>query len=95
MVRWNRGPRGSSGELAKRRLKVLLLSDKAGCSPEMILMIKDDMIHAISKYMEIEKDRVQLLMDTGTDALSEGARQRVGVLHANIPIPSISNKRLF
>ena len=95
MVRWNRGPGGSSGELDKRRLKVLLLSDKAGCSPEMILMIKDDMIHAISKYMEIEKDRVQLLMDTGTDALSEGARQRVGVLHANIPIRSISNKGLF
>ena len=45
--------------------------------------------------MEIEKDRVQLLMDTGTDALSEGARQRVGVLHANIPIRSISNKGLF
>ena len=30
----------------------------------MILMIKDDVIHAISKYMEIEKDKVQIQMDT-------------------------------
>ncbi len=95
MVQWNRGPHGSSGATAKRRLKLLLVSDKAGCPPEMILMIKDDMIHAISKYMEIEKDRVQLLMDTGTEALPGDARQGVGVLHANIPIRSISNKGLF
>ena len=81
MVRWNRDPYGSSGETAKRRVK--------------LLMLKDDMIHAISKYMEIEKDRVQLLMDTGTEVLSGGSRERVGVLHANIPIRSISNKGLF
>ena len=95
MVRWNRDPHGSSGETAKRRLKLLLVSDKAGCPPELILMLKDDMIHAISKYMEIEKDRVQLLMDTGTEVLSGGSREGVGVLHANIPIRSISNKGLF
>ena len=54
-MRWFQGfQTRRSGETAKMRLKLLLVSDKAGCSPEMILMIKDDVIHAISKYMEIE-----------------------------------------
>ena len=66
MVRQSRGPFGASGETAKRRLKLLLVSDKAGCSPEMIRLIREDMIHAISKYMDIEKERVQLLMDGPT-----------------------------
>ncbi|MBS5282353.1 MAG: cell division topological specificity factor MinE [Clostridiales bacterium] len=75
------------------RLKLLLLSDKAGCSPEMILMIKDDMIHAISKYMEIEKDKVQLRMDTEGNASAKDSC--LTVLQANIPIRSISNKGLY
>ena len=51
-MRWFQGfQTRRSGETAKMRLKLLLVSDKAGCSPEMILMIKDDVIHAISKYM--------------------------------------------
>lgn len=59
-MRWFQGfQTRRSGETAKMRLKLLLVSDKAGCSPEMILMIKDDVIHAISKYMEIEKDKVR------------------------------------
>lgn len=89
-VRYVAGP---SKETAKTRLKLLLISDKAGCSPEMIRMIKDDMIHAISKYMEIEKESVQILMDT--DGQPSGKAGGLGVLHANIPIRSISNKGLF
>ena len=82
-----------SGETAKMRLKLLLVSDKAGCSPEMILMIRDDMIHAISKYMEIEKDKVQIQMET--DVSLSGNSRALPVLHANIPIRSISNKGLY
>ena len=82
-----------SGKTAKMRLKLLLVSDKAGCSPEMILMLKDDMIHVISKYMEIEKDSVQICMDTETEA--EGEYRGLPVLHANIPIRSICSKGLY
>ena len=93
-MRWFQGfQTRRSGETAKMRLKLLLVSDKAGCSPEMILMIKDDVIHAISKYMEIEKESVQILMDT--DGQPSGKAGGLGVLHANIPIRSISNKGLF
>ena len=33
-----------SGSLAKKRLKVVLVTDKADCSPELIDRMKDDMI---------------------------------------------------
>ena len=32
--------RKSSRQVAKDRLKILLISDRAGCSPEMLEMIK-------------------------------------------------------
>ena len=56
-------------------------------------MIKDDMIHVISKYMEIEKDKVQIRMDAPGGL--EGADLPPTVLYANIPIRSIPNKGLY
>ena len=46
----------NSGTIAKKRLQFLLISDRAGCTPEILELIKDDMIKAISKYMEIDTD---------------------------------------
>ena len=44
----------SSGNMAKDRLKFVLVSDRANCSPETMEMIKNDIIEVISKYMEID-----------------------------------------
>ncbi len=44
----------SSGDVAKDRLKLLLISDRANCSPEVMELIKNDIIKVISKYMEID-----------------------------------------
>ena len=44
----------NSGEVAKDRLKLLLVSDRANCSPEMMELIKNDIIKVISKYMDID-----------------------------------------
>ena len=41
----------SSGEVAKDRLKLLLVSDRSNCSPETMELIKNDIIQVISKYM--------------------------------------------
>ena len=46
--------RRSSGTMAKDRLKLVLVSDRASCSPETMEMIKNDIIEVISKYMEID-----------------------------------------
>ena len=47
----------SSRDIAKDRLKILLISDRVNCSPEMMEMIKTDIAKVISKYMKIDTDR--------------------------------------
>ena len=44
----------NSGEVAKDRLKLLLISDRANCSPEVMEAIKNDIIKFITKYMDID-----------------------------------------
>ena len=40
--------RKKSREIAKDRLKILLISDRVNCSPEMMELIKNDIAHVIS-----------------------------------------------
>ena len=79
----------SSGEIAKDRLKLLLVSDRANCSPEMMEMIKNDIIQVISKYMDIDAQGLDIQIsdsDAETDGASTGP-----VLFANIPIREVKH----
>ena len=78
----------SSGDVAKDRLKLLLISDRANCSPEIMELIKNDIIKVISKYMEIDCDGLDIQI-TQTD--SEGENGRVPALCANIPIKDMKH----
>ncbi len=72
-----------SGSLAKKRLKVVLVTDKVDCSPELIDRMKDDMIRVISKYMKIDRDGIEIRI----------VNSRPGTaLYAAFPILDIPNK---
>lgn len=77
-----------SGSVAKDRLKLLLVSDRANCSPEIMDMIKNDMINVISKYMDIDREGLDIQI---TQTQSENGTM-VPALFANIPIKEIKNK---
>ena len=47
--------RNRSGNVAKDRLKLLLVSDRANCSPEIMEAIKNDIIKVISRYMDVTR----------------------------------------
>ena len=79
----------TSSDLAKNRLKLLLVSDRAYCTPELMEMIKKDIIMVISKYMVIDADGLDIQI-TQTD--SEGDNGSVPALYANIPIRDIKHK---
>lgn len=79
----------NSGTIAKKRLQFLLISDRAGCTPEILEMIKDDMIKAISKYMEIDTNGLEIKV-TQVEDLKQGAR--LPVLYASIPIRVLLTK---
>ena len=45
--------RKGTSSIAKDRLKLVLVSDRAGCSPEVMEQIKNDIIAVISKYIKL------------------------------------------
>ena len=73
----------NSGDVAKNRLKFVLVSDRANCSPEVMEKIKNDIIQVISKYMEIDAQGLDIQL---TETESESDNGTVPALYANIPI---------
>ena len=81
--------RKNSGEIARQRLKLLLVSDRAGCSLEMI---RSDFIHAVSRYMEVDtNDLTVCVIRSSTDEY----KGKVPALYASIPIRDLQNKGPF
>lgn len=80
--------RKSSGDVAKDRLKLLLVSDRADCSPDVMEAIKNDIIQVISKYMEIDSDGLDIQI---TQTESETNNGTVPALYANIPIKDLKH----
>ncbi len=75
--------RKSSKEIAKDRLKILLISDRVNCSAETLEMIKHDIAKVISKYMKIDANSMEIQIS------KTGSREKGNlnpVLNANIPI---------
>ncbi len=77
-----------SGDYAKGRLQMMLVADRTNCSPELMEAIKKDIIDVLAKYVEIDKDKldIQIETDAGTN---DGSAP---VLLANIPIKSMRNR---
>lgn len=82
----------TSGSIAKRRLQFLLVSDRAGCTPEILEMLKDDMIKVISKYMEIDTDGLEIKI---TQVEEKGTDKRLPVLYASIPVRVLLTKGIY
>lgn len=78
----------SSGNVAKDRLKLVLVSDRANCSPEIMEQMKNDIIMVISKYVEIDAEGLDIKI---TQTESEGNNGTVPALFANIPIKDLRN----
>lgn len=77
-----------SGNVAKDRLKLLLVSDRANCSPEIMELIKNDIINVIKKYMEIDCEGLDIQI---TQTESDNSNGVVPALIANIPIKEVKH----
>jgi len=75
--------RKNSREIAKDRLKILLISDRVNCSAEMMEMIKNDIAKVISKYMKIDTQSMEIQISKTS---SKGHKLSNPTLYANIPI---------
>ena len=50
----------SSKDVAKDRLKLVLIHDRANCSTQVLEMLKTDIIRVISNYMEIDEEELDI-----------------------------------
>ena len=74
--------RKSSCQVAKDRLKILLISDRVNCSPEVMERIKVDLVKSISKYMSIDVEHMEIVLKKN----HKRGRSRKPSLYACIPI---------
>lgn len=81
--------KSNSGAIARSRLKLLLVADQTSLSPGFLELIRDDMVHVLSRYMEIEPGQVDIRM---TRMETAGARETLPALYASIPLRQISDK---
>ena len=80
----------TSGETAKDRLKLVLVSDRSACSPEIMERIKNDIIEVLSKYVDIDQDGLDIKI---TQLEGDNPEERTGpALYANIPIRNIRER---
>ncbi len=83
----------NSGDVAKDRLKMVLVADRSACSPEIMERIKNDIIDVLSKYVEIDREGLDIKI-TQMDGEGEGAESKsVPALYANIPIRNILERK--
>lgn len=73
----------TSKDLAKERLRLVLVHDRIGVSPELIEEMKEELIDVISKYLEIDDERIDMELDRQDNSVA---------LIANIPVKSLKKR---
>lgn len=73
--------KASSKDVAKERLKLILIHDRAKLSPEILESIKEDILKVLSKYIEIDNGEIDVKMTT-----TEEIQGDTPALIASIPI---------
>ena len=69
-----------SVKVAKKRLQMVLIQDRASVSPEVMEKLRDDIIQVISKYMVINKSDMEISLENVEDSVA---------LVANIPVQNM------
>lgn len=59
----------NSSTVAKDRLKLLLLAERINCSPNMLIMLKNDMIQTANKYVVVNEKQVSITYSQSSDVV--------------------------
>ncbi|MBV9333230.1 MAG: cell division topological specificity factor MinE [Candidatus Eremiobacteraeota bacterium] len=74
------GQQGSSAT-AKERLRLVLMTDHLELAPEMIESMKRDLVELISRYVEVDRERIEVNFER---------QDRTLAMLANIPILGVN-----
>ncbi|MEW8972867.1 MAG: cell division topological specificity factor MinE [Tissierellaceae bacterium] len=78
-----------SKNIAKERLKLVLVHDRSDLSPKLLDMIKGDIIRVISEYVDIDEEGLDIKL---TRMKKDVDASPMSALVANIPITKIKDK---
>ena len=73
------GKKERSGDLARQRLQVVIINDRANVSPEIM---RAEIIQVISKYMYIDTREMEFSLENENDTMA---------LVVNIPVVSVQH----
>ncbi|HKU67989.1 MAG TPA: cell division topological specificity factor MinE [Candidatus Baltobacteraceae bacterium] len=73
--------RQPSGATAKERLRLVLMSDHLSLAPEMIESMKRDLVDVISRYVEVDREKIDVHFEHEDHGLA---------MLANIPITGVN-----
>lgn len=78
------GKKPASKDVARDRLKLVLVHDRANCSPELLEMIRGEILEVLEKYVNIDSSKLDI-------HISKHEKDFDGkpALIANIPITSM------
>lgn len=75
------GGQPPSSATAKERLRLVLMTDHLALAPEMIEQMKHDLVDVISRYVEVDREKIEVNFEQQDRALA---------MLANIPILSVN-----
>lgn len=75
-------------QVAKDRLKLILIHDRGEIAPQIIEKIREEILQVISKYIDIQMDDVEISVNRSDDDEGENS----SALIANIPIKNIRGR---
>jgi cell division topological specificity factor len=83
MIEWVRKFFGQtpSSSTAKERLRLVLMTDHLALAPEIIENMKRDLVDVISRYVEVDREKVEVNFEREDKALA---------MLANIPITAVN-----
>ena len=77
------GKDGGSKNVAKERLRLVLVHDRTSISPQLLETLKAEMIQVISNYMEIDESALEVNLDSSGNTVA---------LVANIPVKGMKKR---
>jgi cell division topological specificity factor len=73
-----------TGKIAKDRLRIVLMHDRADISPDIMEKLRSDIITVIKNYVEIDESRIELQLEREDSSVA---------LVANIPVRTVRRAR--
>ena len=78
----------TSKDVAKERLKLVLIHDRSNVSPQFLEMVKSEITKVLQNYMAIDEQALDIQL---TKTNSDDGERIVPALVANIPIKGMKN----